>query len=180
MKSIRAMRSDEEVAEFLPAASETDVCSRLRKSMEIRIFKVGKEKPEEMEIRCHEVTEEIREIVAFVKTRQGQITGLLEGEQYEIPVTDVCYIEAVDNKVFLYTSKKVYETRQKLYELEELLKEKHFLRVSKSLVLNLMKVQSIKPALNGRMRAVLRSGEEIMITRNYVVELKKALRGGRA
>ena len=44
-------------------------------------------------------------------------------------------IESVDNKAFLYTKKMVYETRQRLYELEELLKEKHFLRVSKSMLL---------------------------------------------
>jgi DNA-binding LytR/AlgR family response regulator len=146
--------------------------------MEIKIFKVGKEKPEEMEIRCHEVTEEVREIVAFVKTRQGRLTGLQEGRQFEVPVRDVCYVEAVDNKVFLYTQKQVYETRQKLYELEELLREKYFLRVSKSMLLNLMKVQSVKPAMNGRMLAVLRGGEEIMITRKYVSELKRALKEG--
>ncbi|MBQ1848926.1 MAG: LytTR family transcriptional regulator DNA-binding domain-containing protein [Lachnospiraceae bacterium] len=146
--------------------------------MEIKVFKVGKERPEEVEIRCHEMTEEVREIVAFVKTRQGQLTGIQEGKQFEIAVSDLAYVEAVDNKVFLYTQKQVYETRQKLYELEELLREKHFLRVSKSLLLNLMKVQSIRPAMNGRMMAVLRGGEEIIITRKYVAELKKALRGG--
>ena len=146
--------------------------------MEIKVFKVGKERPEEVEIRCHEMTEEVREIVAFVKTRQGRLTGIQEGKQFEIAVSDLAYVEAVDNKVFLYTQKQVYETRQKLYELEELLREKHFLRVSKSLLLNLMKVQSIRPAMNGRMMAVLRGGEEIIITRKYVAELKKALRGG--
>jgi DNA-binding LytR/AlgR family response regulator len=131
-----------------------------------------------MEIRCHEITEEIKEIVTFVKTRQGRLTGMLEDRQFEVPVPDVCYIEAVDNKVFLYTVKQVYETRQKLYELEELLKEKYFLRVSKSLLLNLLKVRAIKPALNGRFTAVLQSGEEIIISRKYVPELKAALKGG--
>lgn len=145
--------------------------------MEIKIFKVGKEKPEEVEIRCHEMTEEVREIVSFVKTRQGQLTGMQDGKQFEIAVTDLSYVEAVDNRVFLYTQKQVYETRQKLYELEELLREKYFLRISKSMLLNLMKIQSIKPAMNGRMLAVLRGGEEIIITRKYVTELKKALRG---
>lgn len=146
--------------------------------MEIKLLKIAKEQPEQIEIRCHEITEEVREIVTFVKTRQGQLTGVQEGKQYEVPVLDVCYIEAVDNKVFLYTQKQVYETRQKLYELEELLKEKYFLRVSKSLLLNLMKVKSIKPALNGRFLAILQSGEEIIISRKYVQELKNALKGG--
>ena len=146
--------------------------------MEIKLLKIAKGQPEQIEIRCHEITEEVREIVTFIKTRQGQLTGLQEGKQYEIPVLDVCYIEAVDNKVFLYTQKQVFETKQKLYELEELLKEKYFLRVSKSLLLNLMKVKSIKPALNGRFLAILQSGEEIIISRKYVQELKVALKGG--
>lgn len=146
--------------------------------MEVKLLKIAKEQPEQVEIHCHEVTEEVREIVTFIKNRQGQLTGVQEGKQYEIPVPDICYIEAVDEKVFLYTLKQVYETRQRLYELEDLLKEKYFLRVSKSLLLNLMKVQFIKPALNGRFTAVLKSGEEIIISRKYVPELKRALKGG--
>jgi len=59
-----------------------------------------------------------------------------------------------------------------------LLKEKYFLRVSKSMLLNLMKIQAIKPALNGRLTAVLKSGEEIIISRKYVQELRRALKGG--
>lgn len=146
--------------------------------MEIKIFKIKKDQPEQLEIRCHEMTDTIREIVTFVKSRQGQLTGIIEGKQYEISVTDVYYIEAVDNKMFIYCSKQIYESRQKLYELEEVLKEKHFLRVSKSLLLNLMKVKSIKPALNGRFIGVLQSGEEVMISRKYVPELKMVLKGG--
>ena len=72
---------------------------------------------------------------------------------------------------------KVYETRHKLYELEEMLQEKRFLRVSKSTLLNLMKVSSIKPALNSRFTAVLFSGEQIVISRKYVPALKKTLKG---
>lgn len=143
-----------------------------------KITKLDDDKPELVEIHCHTVSDEVREIVAFVKSRQGQLTGTSEGKQYEIAVTDVYYLESVDNKTFLYTKAAVYETKQKLYELEEVLKGKHFLRVSKSLLLNLMKVRSIQPALNGRFTAVLQSGEEVIISRKYVPELKKALKGG--
>lgn len=113
--------------------------------MDIRVLKISKKQPEQLEIRCHEVTESIREIVTFVKSRQGQLTGMVEG---------------------------------KLYELEAILKEMYFLRVSKSLCLNLMKVTAIRPALNGRFTAILQNGEEILISRKYVPDLKKALKGG--
>lgn len=146
--------------------------------MDIKILKIKEDQPEQVEIRCHEVTEEVGEIVAFVKSRQGRLTGYMEGKRYEIPVIDIHYIEAVDNRVFLYSPGEVYETRHKLYELEEILKEKYFLRISKSTLLNLMKVRALKPALNGRFHAVLHSGEEVIISRKYVPELKKALKGG--
>ena len=145
--------------------------------MLIKILKIARSEPEELEIRCHEETEEVKDIITFVKSRQGKLTGICEGQQHEIPIADVYYVETVDNSVFIYGQNKVYEAKQKLYELEGLLREKYFLRVSKSLVLNLMKIKAIKPALNGRYSAILQSGEEVIISRKYVVQLKRALKG---
>lgn len=147
--------------------------------MEVRVKKIPREQREVVEIECHEVNDTVKEIVAFVKSRQGQLSGSMEGRQYEIPVRDVLYIESVDNRTFIYTAKQSYEVRQKIYELEECLKEKRFLRVSKSSLLNLMKVESIKPALNGRFSAILTNGEEIIISRKYVPDLKNTLKGSR-
>ena len=145
--------------------------------MQTKITTISRDKPELLEIHCYKISDEVREIIAFVKSRQGQLTGTADERQYEIAVSDVFYIESVDNRNFIYTKDKVYETRQKLYELEEMLKEKRFLRVSKSTLLNLMKVSSIKPALNSRFTAVLFSGEQIVISRKYVPALKKTLKG---
>ena len=145
--------------------------------MLIKILKIDRSEPEELEIRCHEETEEVKDIVAFVKSRQGKLTGISEGQKYEIPIADVYYVEAVDNAVFIYGQENVYEAKQKLYELEGILREQYFLRVSKSLILNLMKIKAIKPALNGRYSAILQSGEEVIISRKYVVQLKRALKG---
>ncbi len=79
----------------------------------------------------------------------------------------------MDNKTFIYTSKECYETARKLYEFEELLKERNFLRISKSVVINIMKVESIKPALNGRFSCRLLNGEEVIISRKYVNPFKE-------
>lgn len=147
-------------------------------SMDIKVKRIGSEDRELVEIYCHEISDQVKEIVTFVKSRQGKLSGNLDGEQFEIPITDVCYIEAVDNKVFLYCTKQVYETRQKLYELEEVLIQKHYARISKSILVNLMKVKSLKPALNGRFTAVLQNGEEVIISRKYVHDLQKILKGG--
>ncbi len=145
--------------------------------MQTKLTRIEQDLPEFVEIHCHSFSDEVREIVAFVKSRQGRLSGTCDERQYEVPITDVFYIESVDNKVFFYTKDRVYETKQKIYEFESLLREKHFLRVSKSTLLNLMKVSAIKPALNGRFTAVLFSGEQVIITRKYVPDLKRALKG---
>ncbi len=145
--------------------------------MDVAIEKVGPGAREQVLIRCHAVTEEVREIEAFVRSRQGSLSGIADAKQYEVPVSELCYIESVDGKTFLYTKEQVYETSYRVYELESMLRAKHFLRVSKSMLLNLMKIRSIQPALNGRFRAVLHSGEEVIISRSYVKDLKSALKG---
>ena len=142
-----------------------------------KITKADSTQPEFVEIHCHRISDEVKEIVSFVKSRQGQLTGTIDDRQFEIAIGDIFYIEVVDNKTFLYTQQKVYEIRLKLYELEEALHKKYFLRISKSTLVNLMKISSIKPALNGRFTAVLYSGEETVISRKYVPALKKALKG---
>ena len=96
---------------------------------------------------------------------------------YNIPIVDVYYIESVDDKTFLYLEKETYESRKRLYELEKITDSFHFVRISKSVVVNLMKVDSIKPALNGRFLCKLKNGEDVIISRKYVQVLKEKLKG---
>lgn len=145
--------------------------------MEVKIKKIEREKDELVLICCHSVTEEVREIASFVRSRQGRLSGTKDSREYEIAVPDIYYIESVDGRTFLYTKEQTYETSYRIYELEELLRGKHFIRISKAMLLNLMKIRSIQPALNGRFTAVLKSGEEVIISRSYVKDLKAALRG---
>ena len=145
--------------------------------MELNVKRVPNEEPEVLEIRCHKVTDDIEEIISFVKSRQGQLSTMQEGQRVEIPLVDIFYAESVDNRLFVYTAKDNYEVRLKLYELEDMLRGRTFIRVQKGMLLNLMKIKSIKPALSGRYTAFLKNGEQIVISRKYVLELKNALKG---
>ena len=91
---------------------------------------------------------------------------------------DVCYFEAVDEKLFAYTVDEVYELKLRLYEAEEAYRAYHFVRCSKSVVINLMQLDSISPALNGRFLAHIKNGEKLMISRQYAPALKKIVMGG--
>ena len=146
--------------------------------MKLEIRKIPESEPEMVEIRYHWITDEIQEIISFVKSRQGQLSATQDGKRIEVPVVDLFYAESVDERLFLYTASDSYEIRMKLYELEDLLKNKSFLRISKSMIVNLMKITSVRPALNGRFSAVLKNGEEVIISRKYVNDVKNKLRGG--
>lgn len=147
------------------------------KPMDVEVKLIHPDENEYVKIGCHKIDERIDEITRFIKSRQGNLEGYTEGDMYSIPIADVYYIESVDDRTFLYLEKDTYESKKRLYELEKVTDSFHFIRISKSVVVNLMKVDSIKPALNGRFLCKLKNGEEVIISRKYVQGLKDKLRG---
>lgn len=146
--------------------------------MDINIKKVGETEKEYIEIGCHRRDERINEIVRFIRSRQGILTGTKDDRQYSILLPDILYIEAVDEKTFIYLQNECYESNRRLYEFEEVLSTRNFARISKSVVVNLMKIRSIKPSLNGRFSCVLTNGEQVIISRKYVPDIREKLKGG--
>ena len=145
--------------------------------MDIRIRTIREEETEYIIIGCHKRDERINEFVRLVKMHQGSVEAFREEQQYQIALSDIFYIEAVDDKTFLYLEKDCYESRRRLYEFEELLADRHFTRISKSVIVNLMKIVAIRPALNGRFLCQLKNDEKVIISRKYVPEIKERLRG---
>ena len=130
---------------------------------------------DEIIIRCKHVDEHLLKLVYALKAVQEKLTATKGTDIVQVMPKEIFYFEAVDNKVFLYLEKDVYETRQKLYELEERFRGTDFVRVSKSVILNLSKVKSLSPAFNGRFEATMKNGEKLIVSRAYVPVLKEKL-----
>jgi Response regulator of the LytR/AlgR family len=126
-------------------------------------------------IRCREMNENLLKVISELRAGQKKLTGLKDGNITMIDPANVYYFEGVDNKVFLYCKQNVYETKLKLYEIEEEYKNWDFFRASKSVILNVSKIKSISPAYSGRFEALLFNGEKVVISRQYVPELKSKL-----
>ena len=139
--------------------------------MEITVKKIGEAEKEYIEIGCHKKDERIDEIIRFIRSREGILKGTKEDRQYSIALPDILYIEAVDEKTFIYLENDCYE-------FDEALASRNFARISKSVVVNLMKITSIKPSLNGRFSCVLTNGEQVIISRKYVPDIREKLKGG--
>ncbi len=120
----------------------------------------------------------MKDIEAYALSKGETLTGW-EGERmYAFPLSHVYYFEAVDERCFAYTKQRVFEVRARLYALEEAYSGKFFVRASKSALINLMLLESISPALNGRFTALMKNGEKIIISRQYAAEFKKAIMEG--
>jgi DNA-binding LytR/AlgR family response regulator len=142
----------------------------------IRVENIKNKEDELVLIRCCKINDEILEIVNFVKSKDDMLTGYENSGLYQVPLRDIYYFESVDNKVYAYLKNHVYEMKNKLYELEEMYEKRQFFRCSKSILINLLKIECVKPALNGRFTAKLLNGEQVIISRQYVPRLKEILK----
>ena len=131
---------------------------------------------DEIILRCASLDKKMMNLIYSLKagTEHG-LTGYMEERIVKLVPEDVFYFESVDNKVFAYLDEGVYEIRKRLYELEEEYAHTDFLRISKSSIVNVAKISYLKPVFNGRFEAALKNGEKIIISRQYVLELKKKL-----
>lgn len=130
-------------------------------------------------IRAMAMTEDIQSAMELLEAGSGSIAVTREGQTYVCKIRDIYYIESVDKKTFLYTKNECFETKYRLYELEEML-NRYFLRCSKAMIVNMRKIKAVKSELGGRMNATLLNDEVIVISRSYVKELKQRLLGRRA
>lgn len=147
--------------------------------MKVLIRKILNREEEQVIIECTEITPEVRDIRAYALSKGTTLTGTaMESKLERFELQEVYYFEALDEKVFAYTKDKVYEIKSRLYEVEEAYAAYHFVRCSKSVVINLMLLGSISPALNGRFYAYMKNGEKLMISRQYAPAIKSAVMGG--
>lgn len=143
--------------------------------MKITILDVAPGEEEEIIVKCHKIEDSLKQLLNRFKQGKDTITLHQNGDICLVPIQEVYYFESIDQKVFAYGKKEVYETRMKLYELEEALMDTDFLRATKSSIVNLNKIKRLTPTFSGRFEALLMNGERIVFSRQYVVLLKERL-----
>jgi len=126
-------------------------------------------------ITCGQLTPDIERIIAALRMMNHQLTAKKDNEIHLLDLAQVLYIESVDRKCFIYTDKEIYESDLRLYELEQQLEEYGFFRVSKSFLIHLQKIQSLKADINRKIRLTMSNGEQISASRQYADALKKRL-----
>ena len=129
----------------------------------------------ELTINCSGLTAETEKIIAALRMVDNQLTVIKDGEAHILDISKIAYIETVDRRTIVYTKDDCYESKLKLYEMEEKLCSVGFLRISKSCIVRLKYIRSLKADLDRRIRITLENGEQLIASRQYADELKKRL-----
>lgn len=130
----------------------------------------------EVLIEYPEMSEIVNRIEHAVKSVDNVVRCLDDDEHiYFIRVSDIFYIESVEKQIFIYTKDKVYRAELQLYQYAEKLYSFGFEQISKSCILNLNTLLSVKPIFNSKMEALLENGEKVIISRNFIPAIKKRL-----
>ena len=143
--------------------------------MKINLDIDGKYDDTEVIIRAPHLNNDIERIVAMMRMIDMQIAVRKDNETVLLDTDKILYVEAVDRKTFVYTNVDTYESELKLYELEQQLVERDFLRISKQSIVNLRKIKSLKTDVNRKIRITLQNGEQIVVSRMYSDELRRKL-----
>ena len=143
--------------------------------MKIEIDIDGKYKDLGVKITSPGITPEVEKIVSLMRMVDMQIAVRKGEETILLDAGRILYVEAVERNTFVYTTEEVYESDFKLYEFEQQLSERDFIRVSKQGLLNLKQVKSLRADVNRKIRVTLRNGEQIIVSRMYADELRKRL-----
>ena len=143
--------------------------------MKIEIEIDGKYTDLRVKVTAPELTSDIERIISLMRLIDMQIPVKQDSETILLDVDKIMYIEAVERNTFVYTKDNTYESALKLYEFEQQLPEKNFIRISKQSILNLRKVKSLKTDINRKICVTLLNGERIVVSRMYAEELRKRL-----
>lgn len=104
------------------------------------------------------------------------LPGELDGSIYQVPVESVIYMDSVDRRTFLYDRFRIFRIDKSLAEMDAMLKDADFLRVSKNCIINLTMVQRVIPYGDRKARVVMASGESLEVGRAYRSALLERLR----
>ena len=128
------------------------------------------------DIHTDELTDNVTKAISILENddskdmlavKKGSDIALLE-------FSDVYMLRVEDKQVKVYTQNSEYSIKKPLYQVEETLSG-DFVRISKTTVVNLKKIQRVAPSLKGMMFIELKNGLKDNISRKYLPDFKNAL-----
>ena len=144
--------------------------------MKVNLFVLSDIEEPYADIHTNELTDNITKAMSILESddsndmlavKKGSDIALLE-------FSDVYMFRVEDKQVKVYTESKEYQIKKALYQVEENLTS-DFVRISKTTIVNLKKVERVAPSLKGMMFIEPKNGLKDNISRKYLPDFKQAL-----
>lgn len=147
--------------------------------MKVRIELDEGRTEEEVVIHCRSLTDEVRLIqkaVSSVIASQQNIILYKEDTEYYVAPGDILFFETEGNTLNAHTREQVFQTRYRLYELEEILSG-NFIRVSKAALVNVQEIYSLSKNTLSATSVISFAGthKQVFVSRHYTKQLKEKL-----
>lgn len=128
------------------------------------------------DIHTDKLTENISKAINILEDndRKDIITVKKDSDLIFLELNDIFMFRVEDKKVTVYSENKEYIIKKPLYQVEEDLNS-DFVRISKTTIINLKKIERVAPSLKGLMFIELKNGLKDNISRKYLPEFKNAL-----
>jgi DNA-binding LytR/AlgR family response regulator len=120
-------------------------------------------------------TKTVENIVLLIKSLDKQIECYSDDSVKMVNVNDIYYIESIDKKTLAFCEKGNYQIRKRLYQVYDELADNGFVQISKYCIMNINKLEEIKPLSNSHLEAVLSNGKCLYVTRKYLAHIKQLL-----
>ena len=145
--------------------------------MKISIITGRELKHPEVKILCKEKNKEVIRIEQILSTIEQCVIANCDDKDVKILFADILYFEMVDRNVYAYTRDIVAKVSGTLSSYSE---EKFYgyIRISKSVVLNVIHVKNLERLLNGNMDVTMVNEEHIIVARRYVSDFITFLKKG--
>lgn len=119
-----------------------------------------------LEIHYSKLNQETQDIITYLESK-NVLMGRNEAESRLIKPGEVYYCEVVDRKCYAYLKEEVWKLEEGLAELAERYEMHGYVRISKSMIVNVHKVKQIEADFNMRMKLILLNEETIVMNRSY-------------
>lgn len=135
--------------------------------IQLNLYQDEKINDEHIDIYYSKMKPVIQQVMDVVKNDKPEIIGSIDGEKTFLQLDSIYYIDIVDKRVFAYTKDKVYQLQKTLTQLEEMLCDYGYVRINKSNIVNIFKIEKIKPEVNMRVGVTFDNEEKLYINRSY-------------
>ncbi len=104
-----------------------------------------------------------------------QIRGYKQQQSTLLSPSQIVRIYSANKKVYLCSKEDCYEIRERLYTLEEQLKDKGFVRISNSEIVNIRQIEKLDMSHTGTIKMYMKNRDETYVSRRYVKKIKEEL-----